>query len=117
MLRPFPGYGWLFLAAARCARAGKLSLVTTPPLFLAFSPWIRAASAVVMGLLGDGVLDDFVLMFIPLGVMPTAAWRHHQMPEKEMPDTAPKLFCDFLIGKKTTIHDPQYSIDQDFKSA
>ena len=70
-----------------------------------------------MGLLGDGVLDDFVLMFIPLGVMPTAAWRHHQLPEKEMPDTAPKLFCDFLIGKKTAIHDPQYPIDQDFKSA
>ena len=73
MLRPFPGYGWLFLAAARWARAGKLPLLTTPPLFLAIAPWIRAASTVVMGLLGDGVLDDFVLMFIPLGVMPTAA--------------------------------------------
>lgn len=99
-LRPFPGYGWLFLAADRWARAGKLSLVTTPSLFLACVPWIRAASAVVMGLLGDGVLDDLAVMFIPLGVMPTAAWRHHQMLEKEMPDTAPKLFCDFLIGLK-----------------
>ena len=117
MLRPSPGYGWLFLAAARCARAGKLSLVTTPPLFLAFSPWIRAASAVVMGLLGDGVLDDFVLMFIPLGVMPTAAWRHHQTPEKEMPDTAPKLFCDFLISKKTAISDLQNPIIKDVQSA